>query len=105
MQPFIIAILILILCISIESWFSWQYLKQLPKYPTLWKHTGYRSWKTDFTLTGSWPTIVYLYRKKYMELGLKNEMTFCELHRNKVIISWAIGVVGVVLSVLFFVIY
>lgn len=96
MHPFWIGGIIFGVTLCLESWYSWRFLKALKnEFPELWAHSGYRDWKTDSSVTAAWPTIKYLWQRKYTERESSQEIEFCEYHRPKVVYSWGTSIIGV----------
>ena len=84
----------------ISSWYSWRYFKELKeKFPDLYADFGFPDWKTEWSYRRALPLIKYLYEKQYIDGRNRDEIIFCELHRNKIIVSYAIGVLGWVIAI------
>jgi hypothetical protein len=95
-HPTIVAFIVFMVALGAESWFSWRFLRGLKRlHPDLWLRSGKRTIWTDGDLISAYPTVAYLWKRKYVPESRDSEMAFCEHYRLPVVVSWAAAAISV----------
>ncbi|MFP5382388.1 MAG: hypothetical protein ACLGG4_08995, partial [Gammaproteobacteria bacterium] len=69
-HPTALALAIFLIGLAAESWFSWRFLRGLKmSHADAWGHIGHRTIWTDSDLISAWPTIAYLWQRRYLALS------------------------------------
>ena len=105
MYPTAIAFAGFLVVLCVESLFSWLFLRSLQRdFPGLWEHSGRRTIWTDSNLRSAWPTIAYLWSRRYLERTDPAEVAFCERYRLPVVISyWSAAAAAITVAIVFLV--
>ena len=82
---------------SFENFFVWRFLRGLKKdHQRHWELGGRRTIWSDLFLFASWPTIRFLREREYLRLNDPDGITYCEKHRQPVIVSYFASVLGAI---------
>jgi hypothetical protein len=98
LHPTTIAFVLFFVALLAESWFSWRFLRGVKRhYPGLWDAMGRRTIWTDGDLISAFPTISFLWSRRYESRAVDAETAYCESFRKPVVLSWAAAVFFVLL--------
>ena len=86
------------LCLSLESYYSWRYLRGLKRqFPSMWQLAGSRTIWSDGDLMSAWPSISFLKERGYLESDDTEAIEFCEKFRRPVMTSYFSAAASIVL--------